>query len=362
MHNFQAATGRMLLGMAHSSGPVALKAVQFLSTQSGVLPEPTLQELRKSCHGVPALPLDQLELGGRESLKKVRDLSPLPIGSASIAQVHRGKRGKHLVAVKIVRPGLHDSISKAQSIARMTLGAMESWDMAAAGGSEGLCAFLDRVEEEGDMKAEHQRVLKLASGLDPRVSCTPRPICSDQNTLVMQWVPPRPFPRSGTPSARSCAHTLMLSHLRQALSGNWFQTDTNEGNVALAEDGRFVWYDCGQLAQLPVGCKQGLIQAAQQLMQGDVEAAVDWLFVLGLFRPQTERQPLVHALEGLWREVQENGTDSIMRSMHMIQVQQCADPCSGLFLLGRSLCLLLPICQRMDPGFDLRGVLCEAVL
>jgi len=99
-------------------GPAFVKLGQLLSTRSLLLPPPFIAELSKLHDQVPPIPFDQVltvliaELGGPPA-NFFTAIEEEPVGSASMAQVHRAVRldGGNCV-IKVQRPGI-DNIVRA---------------------------------------------------------------------------------------------------------------------------------------------------------------------------------------------------------------------------------------------------------
>lgn len=107
------------LRMAFESlGPTWIKFGQVLSTRPDLLPQEFIEELQKLQAQVPALPFESirriLQVEYKSDLEPLfLEIDPVPIGAASIAQVHRAvlSSGERVV-LKVQRPGVRDSIEE----------------------------------------------------------------------------------------------------------------------------------------------------------------------------------------------------------------------------------------------------------
>jgi len=105
-------------------GPTFVKLGQILSTRPGILPPEYLKELSKLQDTVPPNSWEEIhavlmdELGG-ETERFFRAIDPMPLGSASLAQVHAAplKCGEEVV-VKIQRPHIQATIESDLAILR----------------------------------------------------------------------------------------------------------------------------------------------------------------------------------------------------------------------------------------------------
>ena len=97
-------------------GPTFVKLGQLLSTRAHLLPRPFTLELAKLHDQVPPIPFQQVQAVVESELKRplaelFLSIEETPIGSASIAQVHRAVRvnGEKCV-IKVQRPGIEKTV------------------------------------------------------------------------------------------------------------------------------------------------------------------------------------------------------------------------------------------------------------
>lgn len=97
-------------------GPTYVKLGQILATRVDLFPEDVIRELEKLQDSVPSVPFSELKPQVERALGKPVEqvfsrVDERPLGSASIAQVHRArtKRGDEVV-LKIQRPGISPTI------------------------------------------------------------------------------------------------------------------------------------------------------------------------------------------------------------------------------------------------------------
>ena len=139
-------------------GPAFVKFGQLLSTRSHLIPQEFIVELAKLHDEVPPVSFDQV-LGviaselKRPPLECFASIEEMPIGSASIAQVHRAVRmdGERCV-IKVQRPGIEKIVRLDLEIMEQIAGLLErhveGWEILKP---KALVAeFARRMEQEMD--------------------------------------------------------------------------------------------------------------------------------------------------------------------------------------------------------------------
>ncbi|HEX5635051.1 MAG TPA: AarF/UbiB family protein [Gemmatimonadales bacterium] len=103
-------------------GPTFIKLGQVFAARADLLPGPYLVAMTRLTDQVPALPpgvaerVIEAELG--EPVAAVFErFDPVPIAAASLGQVHRARYQGREVAVKVLRPGVEDSVREDLDVA-----------------------------------------------------------------------------------------------------------------------------------------------------------------------------------------------------------------------------------------------------
>ena len=114
--------------MLEALGPTFVKVGQILSMRSEILPQSFCDELSKLRADADPMPystvLQVLEDEYGRPVDEIFDhIDPTPLGSASLAQVHRAKllTGED-VAIKVQRPGVSETMAQDVSIMRTIAG------------------------------------------------------------------------------------------------------------------------------------------------------------------------------------------------------------------------------------------------
>ncbi len=248
-------------------GPIFIKFGQLLSTRADLLPPPFIAELSKLQDRVPPHPPQQI----RETLRAAYD-SPIesifsvfdetPVGSASIAQVHRAvlaDTGAE-VAVKILRPSVQRRIRRdlrlLEGFASLVLFALKDGERLRPHAV--VDEFARHLQNETQLMREAANCAQIGRNLadSPRiiVPAVHWDYCRD-SVMVMDYL--RAVPVSDIEKLRrdktdlsSLARHGMELFFTQVFRDGLFHADMHPGNVHVDSCGRFVLLDYGIVGTL----------------------------------------------------------------------------------------------------------------
>jgi len=255
-------------------GPIFVKFGQMLSTRRDLIPLDIADELAKLQDNVPPFPADQvqavlLEAYGADAPTVFAEFDPVPMASASVAQVHFATLPNgQPVAVKILRPGIANVIVK--DLALLDVAAMLLEKLWADGKRlrprEVVAEFGRHLHNELDLMLEAANCSQLRRNFaDRRLLLVPEvywDACREQ-VMVMERM-------SGTPISQ-VAHLRKLGidipklardgveiFFTQVFRDSFFHADMHPGNILVADDGRYIALDFGIMGTLSDTDKQYL--------------------------------------------------------------------------------------------------------
>ena len=260
------------LGQALSTRPdlVGPKAAENLSRLQDNLPPAPFAEIRKVVEASFDAPIEQL----------FQSFDPEPIGAASIAQVHKAVTtdGK-VVAVKVLRPGVEEEITKA----------IETYEWAAAyverrgGELERLrprlvvAQFKQWTARELDL----QREAASASELRENMVAEPGYYIPEidwrrtaRRVLTLEWLDgiklnDREALIASGHDCNALAAILVRAFLRQAVVDGFFHADLHHGNLFALRDGRIGAIDFGIMGRIDRRARMWLAEILYGLITGD---------------------------------------------------------------------------------------------
>lgn len=278
--------------MLEDLGPSFVKIGQTLSTRSEILPKVFCEELTKLQTECDPLPFDEMlaaldeEFGGRRK-EIFAEIDSKPLGSASLAQVHRAVlTSGESVAIKIQRPGVKATMALDIDIMRMLarrasryMKGEQMLDLRAVV-EEMWATFL----EETDFRREAANLAEFAElNRDCVFIACPKvyaELCSEF-VLVMEYVDGIPIGDADRLVANGydleeIGSKMLDNYATQILDHGFFHADPHPGNVII-RDGRIVYIDLGNMGRLSARDRAGFGDIIEAVGLKDPRALKDAL-------------------------------------------------------------------------------------
>lgn len=251
--------------MLEDLGPSFVKIGQTLSTRSEILPKAYCDELAKLQTECDPLPFEQILVALDEIYGDARGdvfdaIDPTPLGSASLAQVHKARLAAgETVAVKIQRPGVKATMAQDIDIMRMVARQASRFMK-----DEQMLDLRDVVEElwatfleETDFAREAANLEEFAR-LNEDVAFIDCPkvypeLCGEY-VLVMEYVDGIPIMavdrlREAGYDLEEIGQKILDNYATQILDHGFFHADPHPGNL-LIRNGKIVYIDLGIMGRL----------------------------------------------------------------------------------------------------------------
>jgi ubiquinone biosynthesis protein len=267
-------------------GPTAVKMGQILSTQPDIIPAPLVEEFKKLQSHVKPFPFEKIRKVLEQELKgKIDDYFDIivekPIGSGSIAQVHKArlKENGEWVALKIQRPGIEKALKTDLEILSWLsreiherVSDMHAYDL------PGVVQTLRKsLLRETDFTIEANNS-KIFANSNPYEDVVFSPEVLDEFTterlLVTEYI-------EGTRADKvthlsdeeriSLAHHGGVSVFHQIIIKGFFHADPHPGNIIVTPDKRICLIDWGMTGQLTRHMRYHLADMLSALKSQDAE-------------------------------------------------------------------------------------------
>lgn len=250
-------------------GPTYVKIGQLASNRSDLLPKAycdAFEKLRDDANPMPFdVVIEQIDRAYGKSWHEVfASIDPVPLGAASIAQVHKATLlDGTTVAVKVRRPGVAESMAEDIMLMKHLLALGEFASNSHRDILLSLEGFIEEIERttasEVDFTSELHNLMRFHDELADEEGVTSPvayPQYSCESVLVMGFVQGTEI--SHTQALReqgidvsALARRVCQSYVTQVLDDGFFHADPHPGNI-LVRDGEVVWIDLGMVGTLTV--------------------------------------------------------------------------------------------------------------
>ncbi|MGZ3264524.1 MAG: 2-polyprenylphenol 6-hydroxylase, partial [Croceibacterium sp.] len=322
-------------------GPAAIKLGQSLATRPDLVGEEAARNLLSLQDDLPPVPFEAIRAEIARSFEAPIDtiyaeIDPVPVGSASIAQVHRAitTEGKH-VAIKVLRPGIRERLARDISTYEWAAAHLE-----ALGGEATrlrprltIANFKRWTNRELDLRREAASASELAEAMRGFEGyCIPSIDWDRTNGRVMtiEWIDGIKI--SDVEALKAAGHDLpalasrlVLAFLTQAISAGFFHADMHQGNLFVRPDGAIVAIDFGIMGRIDRRARQWLAEILYGLTTGDYRRVAEIHF-------EAQYVPSYHSVDEFATALRAVGEPMRGKPVSELSVGQMLD---GLFAITR---------------------------
>ncbi|KAK9815500.1 hypothetical protein WJX72_004714 [[Myrmecia] bisecta] len=365
-----------LRNILSSLGASFVKIGQALSSRPDLLPQPYLEALADLQDRLPSFPtaiamtVIEQELGA--SIGDIfSELSPEPVAAASLGQVYKGRlrANGQLVAVKVQRPGIGDSIAIDMLLLRRLVAAVDS-NLRFTHISQRLVPLVDefatRLFGELDYVAEGKSCEKFQAlyGMMPRVR-TPGIFWdyTSRRVLTMEWIDgvkltdKEAMARYGL-NVVDLVDVGIECTMRQLLEHGYFHADPHPGNLLATAAGDLVYLDFGMMSEAPQYARYAIIAHVVHLVNRDYMAMCQDYYTLEFMDRSVDTSPIAPALAAFFDDV-------LDKSVNQLNFKAIVDGLGGVLfqfpfkvpayyaLILRSLTVLEGLALSADPQYKL---------
>ena len=282
--------------MLEELGPTYVKLGQLMSSRADIIPLEYCKALEGLRSDVKPMPFEDvkriLESEWKCNIDAVcKEISPEPIGSASIAQVHKAilTNGEEVV-IKVQRENIYEImqkdiklLKKASKLLKLSakLGNLMDYD--------GLFDEMWRVaKEEMDFKCEAENI-KLFMKNNANVKYIKVPAVyeklSTSKVLVMEQIHGYKISelenlKNNEYDFKEIANKLCENYIKQVIDDGFYHADPHAGNIMI-EDGKIVWIDMGMMGRLSERNRDLFKLAVNAVINNDASTLKDICLAIG---------------------------------------------------------------------------------
>ncbi len=357
-------------------GSAFIKIGQLLSARPDLIPNTWIQELSKLQDQVPNFSFEQVEETIREELgSKFYEIDQIiadPVGSASLAQVHRAtlKDGKKVV-FKVQRPNLKELFIIDLGIMQQIAGLLQknknwsrgrNWVEIAKECRKVLMKELDFNCEAQYAARFRQQFLDDENVEVPEViwnMSSERVLClsylegtkiSDLEKLKLQEI-----------DLPKIAEIGAISYLKQLVNYGFFHADPHPGNLAVSKKGKLIFYDFGMMGNISNNLQTRLGGMVKAAALRDASSLVSQLQQAGLISKDIDVGPVRRLVRLMLKEAltppfSPNIIEKLSGDLYELVYETPFQLPVDLIFVMRALSTFEGVGRMLDPGFNLVSV------
>ena len=309
-------------------GPAFIKLGQLISIRPDMFAPQYVFEMENLRDSVTPTPFEEMkpvfeaELG-KTAEQLFQSIDPVPIGSASIAQVYKAKlafdyqpvmgdpmpAGTEL-AVKMVRPGSEEKIRADIAAVRPLVNAIHKLrPLKRFNVPQLLQEFADSITSEIDLRNEGKTSDRFAFDFvdDPYVTTAsivwPQ---TSKSILTMQFVDGWHLHQSEEATAAGVDARFLAIHgadvfMKQVMVVGRFHADMHQSNLLLTRDGKICYIDFGIMGEVKEEHKEAIAQILAATVYADAKRAIQYSADIGLIVRDSEREEVIGKVSQLMK-------------------------------------------------------------
>jgi len=357
-------------------GSAFIKIGQLLSARPDLIPNTWIQELSKLQDQVPNFSFEKVEETIREELgSKFNEIDQIifdPIGSASLAQVHRATlKDDKKVVFKVQRPNLKELFIIDLGIMQQIAGLLQknknwsrgrNWVEIAKECRKVLMKELDFNCEAQYAARFRQQFLEAENVEDPEViwdMSSEKVLClsylegtkiSDLEKLKLQEI-----------DLPKIAEIGAISYLKQLVNYGFFHADPHPGNLAVSNDGKLIFYDFGMMGNISNNLQARLGGMVKAAALRDASLLVSQLQQAGLISKDIDVGPVRRLVRLMLKEAltppfSPNIIEKLSGDLYELVYETPFQLPVDLIFVMRALSTFEGVGRMLDPGFNLVSV------
>lgn len=356
-------------------GPTYIKLGQILSLREDILPHSVTSELRRLLNQLPIVPFaryrDMVEDAlGRPIAAMFTWIDPVPLGSASIAQIHRARTldGTEVV-LKVVKPGIKETLRRDARLLR-GLGRLLQLVVPHYQPRRIIDEFVTYTQREVDLRREASNAATFTANFADMPDVVFPAIYTEysaESVLCMEFLDgPRPDEEAAralsVPDRERLVDLGAASIIRMIYRDGFFHADLHPGNLLILPGPKVGFIDLGMVGHLDADLRRLLLYYYYSLVSGDAEGAARYLCAVaepGRHADPTGFRREVTEISGRWRNAARFDRFSlaqlVLESVTLGAQYRMYFPVE-MVLMVKALITFEGVGQVMMPGIDIAHV------
>lgn len=353
-------------------GPTFIKLAQVMSNRPDMLPEPLIKEFEKLQDKVPPFPYEEVRKiikseSGFEIEELFEEFSEVPIASASIGQVHKGRllNGDEVV-IKVQRPEVEETIERDLAIVAEIVRRADRYlrKQGVLNATEVVRVFERTMTKELDYGNEARNITKfrnLYSHLNTLYIPKAYKELSSRRMMVMEFADgvkitnTKQIKEWGLNPHRIVENGMSI-YLEMIFEKGQFHADPHPGNVLVRRDGRILLLDFGMVGHLMRRDKYNFANVFISIARHDAKSAADSMRKLAYEDAIEDTRAFEYDIHELIEDfasldVSEGSIADMIERLQKIMLNYQMKVPGDIYMIFRCLAILEGIGKIMHPNF-----------
>ncbi len=295
-------------------GPTYIKLGQIMSMHSDILPKRYCEELMRLRSEVAPMSFEEVaevlqESYGMEWDAVFQSIEERPLGSASIAQVHKAVlRDGREVVIKVQRKGIYEIMARDISLLKKAVKLLPPVSL------KGMVDLEMVLDELWVVTREEMNFLTEASNMEEfarrnqEVAFVGVPVLYQEYTtahvLVMEYIDgfgiddKEALLEEGY-ELEEIGSKLVDNYIKQVIEDGFFHADPHPGNLRIRA-GKIIWIDMGMMGRLTERDRELLELAVRGVAANDIGMIQEAVLALGEFKERPDQSTLYEDIGNLF--------------------------------------------------------------
>jgi len=340
-------------------GGAFIKLGQLLALRPDLIGHEYSKEFEKLLVDVP--PEDPIVIKGLIKDIPCKKFDAKPLGSASIAQVHKATLDGKTVAIKIKKPDVdkkfHEDIQIMEYFARKI---KEKYNPSYVDPVDIVDEFKRYTEKELDFKHEASNIKKFANNFKKNKDILIPKVYekySNKNILVMEFIDGKNIFETKYKNKHAIINKVVSAVQKMIFEDRFFHADLHPGNIYI-KGNRIVFLDFGIVGHIDQTLDRKLFYLYSSLVEPNLDRVADALLDLNI----GSREPDIQCLKDGLYDVLGDDYDQPIENMDFGKIFYGAIEVARkshikvpaqLVLFGKSLATVQGFCKEIDPKFNI---------
>ncbi len=346
-------------------GGAYIKLGQLLSIRPDLVPQEYCDEFAKLQDEVPPEPLSTVEtVISQEFEKPVKDLfshiDPRPLGSASVAQVHKARlKGGKAAAVKVQRPDIAKTFKADIDIIRYIAQKVQKHYKNNINVSLIVDEFERYTKKELNFTVEANHIDEIRKAIKSRNIIVPQVFWSHttEKVLTMEYMEGSKLSEVKKSDKPHIARALVDAFVQQIFENGTFHADIHPGNVLLLKNGKIGLLDFGIVGHIDDKTRKLGLDLYLAVIERDPGNIAEVLLKYGEPGSKTQisafQQQVNQLLEEWWdTHPEKRRVSNFMHALFILCARHHIRLPTDTILLGKAMTTVESTAKQLDPEFN----------